>query len=598
LAPAQVLGLTGTSTAYVDGQSRTWTFATLNWNAVTTNADTSSITDLDRYEVFLKKQADATFNQALSTLNTSAIVDGLLPNTTYNFQVRALDRNGNAGALSVIFTLTTANDTTAPPVPKTPVVQDYLGQIRIYWDGLGSLGEAMPGDFNWTEVHISTSSGFTPSSATLIDQLSGPGYSVMIDLVYDTPYFVKLVSVDRLGNKSAASAQATATPTRVSGLDVAALAIATSQLGDGAVTALKIADATITSAKIGTAQILNANIANAAIDDAKIASVSAGKITVGTLLADVTLSARIKTANSGARVELNSGGLQAFNTAGTQTVDVAAATGSVTILGSFRTGTAGGGTAFVTMDDSVDRSNIRFWESTGSRFAYINSPPGTAGQVTIAMNTGNFDLATGNLAGGTQGFARLYMNQAWTQLARVTSAQVPHGGEIYLDHSQVLLGVRRNGVANKAGTLELTSNYAAIGFTSATGAIQDGIYFTEATGCFTAGSFGNSIGWSASPVGGWSITNFSLNKWGPFVILNTTVTRTGAAVAAGPHAANLVDITATGAFNTSFVAGVTVGSNTNSGYATVNGSGLLQLNYLAAPLASGGAIRCTGIWWV
>lgn len=66
-------------------------------------------------------------------------------------------------------------------------------------------------------------------------------------------------------------------------------------------------------AAIANASINRAKIRDLAVDDAKIANMSASKLTVGFLQADVTVSARIKTDDTGQRVEINRDGLQAFN---------------------------------------------------------------------------------------------------------------------------------------------------------------------------------------------------------------------------------------------------------------------------------------------
>ncbi len=620
LAPAQVLGVSGTSTAYVDTQSRTWTFVTLNWSAVSTNSDTTAITDLDHYEIFMKKQADTNYSQVLSTLNTSAIIDLLLPNTTYNFQVRAVDKIGNAGAFSSAYTITTANDTTAPPVPKTPVLTDYLGQVRIFWDGLGSAGEAMPGDFKWIEVHLSTTSGFTPSSSTLIDTMTTAGYAVMSDLAYDTAVFVKFISVDQIGNKSAASAQATATPVRVSGIDVAALAIATSNLGDGAVTALKIADATITSAKIGTAQILNANIANAAIDDAKISSVSAGKITVGTLIADVTLSARIKTANTGARVELNSSGLQAFNAGGTQTVNIVASTGAVSITGDFKTGSAGGGSAYLSMDDSTDRSTIKFWNAAGTAFAFMNSPTG-ATVPQVGINT-----ATYNITGVVPGYSRLFLRDgAGISLETVrASDQTQFGGSLELDSGGVdikytplggaitggrilvdtsAVEIRRDTAGiNTGGKIRIDGASAYFEYSSAGSGVHG--FQAYSGGIITYGNFQSSPSWSAVNGADWDVTFFRLDRWGPFAILHLQASRLNTALAAGNFADTTVcTITSTGGelpvySGSSIPLNAVSGAGDGAAYMNAASPRAVILGSFTAAIAVGNVIIIGGTWYV
>jgi hypothetical protein len=240
------------------------------------------------------------------------------------------------------------------------------------------------------------------------------GRSPIADVTYGTTYFVKLIAVDLAGNASAASTQSSGTPSRVSGIDIENLAIATTHLGDGAVTALKIADATITSAKIGTAQILNANIANAAIDDAKIANVAVGKLTAGTLAADITVSARIKTANTGARTEMNTNGFEAYNSSNVRTFYVNASTGDVSITGDFQTASSG---QRIVIDTS---GTIYYYPTTGSDYAFINAPSASS----IGINSGT---------GGGSTRTRFWANTSYAEMIYMTTAQVQAGGRVTVD---------------------------------------------------------------------------------------------------------------------------------------------------------------------
>lgn len=236
------------------------------------------------------------------------LIKDLQPSTKYGAQFRTVAGNQTSD-WSMTYEIETVNDTVPPPIPSVPVVEPYIGQLKVRWDGLGSSSEQMPDDFSHIEVHVSTVNGFTPSASTVGTTIKAAGDAILTNLDYGTTYYVKLVAVDIVGNKSSGSVQASSVPVRVSGIDVEALAIETTHLGDGAITAAKIADATITSAKIGTAQILNANIANAAVDSAKIANVSAGKITSGSIQALQTIVAGDA---AGSHVELTSTGLSIY----------------------------------------------------------------------------------------------------------------------------------------------------------------------------------------------------------------------------------------------------------------------------------------------
>ncbi|MFI6485706.1 hypothetical protein ACIBH1_47910 [Nonomuraea sp. NPDC050663] len=114
--------------------------------------------------------------------------------------------------------------------------------------------------------------------------------------------------MDHSGNTSAASAVATIAAVQLVSGDAAASSIQTGHLAANAVTADKIA---------------------------------AGQVTAAKLEAVMTLTTRLVAGDPGAgRVELNAGGLEAFDAGGMQTVDISS-TGQVSIVGSLASGVAG-----------------------------------------------------------------------------------------------------------------------------------------------------------------------------------------------------------------------------------------------------------------
>jgi hypothetical protein len=84
-----------------------------------------------------------------------------------------------------------------------------------------------------------------------------------------------------------------------------------------------------------------AQIANLAVDNAKINDASMDKITAGVLSAAVTISGRIATALTGARLELNSTGLKGYNAGGSLMVDIPNDGSGSTITGTFQTALTG-----------------------------------------------------------------------------------------------------------------------------------------------------------------------------------------------------------------------------------------------------------------
>lgn len=293
ISPSAPAAPTLSSAAYVTPSGTTLAQVTASWPQVTTNTDGTAIDDLSGYEVRYRVNA-GNWAPAGRADAAVAFISGFTPGANVDVQVVAIDTTGNRSAWSASGSVVAASDAVAPPVPSTPTVDGttFLGAIRITWDGLGSAGEAMPTDFDRVEIHASTVSGFTPTAATMRANITAIGGVVTLPLTVGVPWFVKLVSVDYTGNRSAASTQASATPRSAVNGD------------------------------LGAGIVQNANIANLAVDDAKIASLSVGKITAGTLAADVVLGARVKTADTGARVEMNSAGLKVYNSGGILVVDL------------------------------------------------------------------------------------------------------------------------------------------------------------------------------------------------------------------------------------------------------------------------------------
>lgn len=314
-----------TSLAYQDAEGRTFAFVTLTWDAVSQNADLTPADDVNGYDAQYRLSPGAPWSPAYTGADTTVTLSGLPVGVAIYGRVRARNSSGRSSSYSDAVSVITEADATPPPAPSTPVVTSYLGQVLARWDGLTSTGTDMPPDLSYIEVHVGNVAGFDTTPATRYDALDAPGVAVITGGFYGTPVHVRLVAYDRVGNASLSSASASAEPQRVSGLDVAALAIETANLGDFAVTSAKIADLSVISAKIG----------NLAVDDAKIGSLSAGKITAGLLQADVTVSARIKTGDTGARVELTPLGLYAYNATNAVTVSIPT-TGSPTFTGTVR----------------------------------------------------------------------------------------------------------------------------------------------------------------------------------------------------------------------------------------------------------------------
>lgn len=170
---------------------------------------------------------------------------------------------------------------------------------------------------------------------------------------------------------------------------------------------------------IGDAAVTTAKIANLAVNDAQIGNMNVGKLIAGTLSADITVSARIKTANTGARVELNSSGLQVFNSSNTQTGSFSSADGSINIAGTLVTGFSG---SRIEINPS-GLPTIRLYSGAGTEYGFINGFTLSGTDVGVGFNSSPF---SGN---STQLGSRMV---AWPGLAsmeviRVSNQQTSGG---------------------------------------------------------------------------------------------------------------------------------------------------------------------------
>lgn len=595
LAPAAPGTATASSTSYLVN-SIVRAGLIMSWAAVTTNSDGSAATDIDSYVARWKYSTDTAWRatQRVDVADTTAYFGDLDPNKTINYQVKAVDRYNRSGAYTSGTPITSAGDTTAPPVPSIPIVTSVVGSLRVVWNGKDNTGTAMPADFAGVEVHLGPNGTFTPTTSTLVDTLSiGPVGTTInsTTLVFNTEYWIRLVAFDTSGNKSAGSAEnstshavlkqvvstdiggnvidfsnirfkdignmvpdgsfelattsalinglssvygidvvtnpdgATAIPSpnvlafdlggngslykiaasincapgqklttifswkavNLAGSDVADLVLGFNRI-DGTVsyTNVKQWDSTtnnsswtlrtavVTTAPANTvsvdimtksvissgstafvyvdqwevrfqtptaliedAAITNAKIGSLAVNDANIANVSAGKLTVGTLTADITLSARIKTADTGTRVEINSGGIGAWDSGGTQTIAIASSNGSVKILGNLISGTSGKRIDISPFGTGLPE--IRFYPTSGSNYGFLNAA-GSGSDVSIGLNSGSFTANSQTCE------YRLFMTPSATSLEMVnTSAQVQNGPGLYMYDTQASMQVKNSG---------------------------------------------------------------------------------------------------------------------------------------------------------
>jgi hypothetical protein len=229
----------------------------------------------------------------------SLTIKELTPGVTYEIRIRFADTSTptNLSAWSSSALVTAAADSLAPSQPAAPSVASSLIAVQVTHT-LGKVGGGtynLEGDLHHFEVHGSYEPTFLPTAATLLGKMIANAGMLTAQIPAVASFgvsstvgvYVKVIAVDISGNKSLASAAASATATL--------------------------------------------------IDDEHISNLSVSKLTAGTITAAILLAGSIKTSSSGARVELDSMGVRLYDVDGNDVVNMSSADGSVLVVGTIRT---------------------------------------------------------------------------------------------------------------------------------------------------------------------------------------------------------------------------------------------------------------------
>lgn len=145
------------------------------------------------------------------------------------------------------------SDGLPPGSSPAPTVIGGLGSLFVQWTPItNSSGVTY-------EIHISTTTGFTPDATTKVGEEAGSSMFVIkkmpdgSDLAYGTVYYVKIVAKDVDGSASA-SAQASGQIVQVTGPDLAVESIIAAHIVGGSITADKLAAVLIIANAIKTGE--------------------------------------------------------------------------------------------------------------------------------------------------------------------------------------------------------------------------------------------------------------------------------------------------------------------------------------------------------
>jgi hypothetical protein len=436
--------------AYLDSRGYTRARIILAWNAPL-NVDGSTVLDGDHYEIRYAVDADmiypATWTQvsqiSWSDMETwgqpfvaptgewqhmfvawgqsTAQLNDLSPGVGYDVQIRAVDKAGNVGAWSNTTTFVASEDNIPPSTPAAPSVAGSRIALQI----THSLGKSSGGTYNLEsdlqhlEIHVDYEPGFTPSDSTLKAKVNATAGMIQaqipaiatVQVEETSTRYVRVIAVDKTGNKSGPSDAASATALL--------------------------------------------------IDDAHISDLTVSKVTAGEILADWIVGARIKTADTGARVEMSAAGIEAYNAGGDRTFFADAATGDVSIVGQLKSGTTG--KRIEINPTSTLLPEIRWYPNSGSDYGFINAVS-SGSDVNLGMNSSPYDDGS-----GTSVTSRAYLSTSNAQFSVVTAdTQDRHGGYVLAAANSFAAGYNKNGV--DGGIMLVDGNLCKIGYDDGTDA--------------------------------------------------------------------------------------------------------------------------------
>ena len=436
--------------AYLDDRGYTRARVILTWNAPL-NVDGSTVLDGDHYDVRFAIDTDmiypATWSQVSQVRwqdmqiwaqpfaapdaewqymtvgwdqNTAELLD-LSPGVGYDVQIRAVDKVGNVGAWSSTTTFVATSDNIPPSTPAAPEVAGSRIALQITHE----LGKASGGTFNLEsdlqhlEIHVDYEPHFTPSASTLKGKVSATAGMIQAQIPVVTTVqieetstrYVRVVAVDKAGNKSGPSEAASSTALL--------------------------------------------------IDDAHISDLTVSKVTAGSILADWVVAARLKTADTGPRAEMSAAGFEAYNTSGTRTFFADASSGDISIIGQLLSGATG--KRLEINPTATFLPEIRFYPNTGDDYGFINAvSSGT--DANLGMNSSPYDDGS-----GTEVNSRVYLNTSNAQLAVITAdTQDRHGGYVLAAANSFAAGYNKNGV--DGGIMLVDGNLCKIGYDDGTDA--------------------------------------------------------------------------------------------------------------------------------
>jgi hypothetical protein len=213
IAPGPVTNLEATSENDTpDGSAIGLSRITITWSAPETSADDTPIDDLVGYTIWWRQYSTQEWSKAdISGADTTFSRGGFEQGIAGYFRVFARDASGNISTgVDIAHTTGRSNPVIARPGP--PVVESYLGTIKISYDDLTALGNSQSGTAKEVQVYWSTVDDFDIASpGAYYGKFAAGNKSFIIipgtELVHDTDYYFKINVRDIYGNVTQPSEQ-------------------------------------------------------------------------------------------------------------------------------------------------------------------------------------------------------------------------------------------------------------------------------------------------------------------------------------------------------------------------------------------------------
>ena len=291
--------------------------------------------------------------------------------------------------------------------------------ITVIWDGKDTAGVLFPKGTT-VQVHVSGTTGFTPSSATLKGAITEPGGSLLVGgIAAGATFYVRFIAVFPDGELSDPSAEGSAMVGLVQGPEIN---------GDAVITQIVAGTTPVTTYKLGSIWINTSNGTYNVLESVggtptwvkrewDTAAIAANAITANQIAAQAITAKlvsgeviRTTTVDSGARVRITSAdGVEVFGPSGR--VFQASPTGTVTITGyqpagSYLTATDVGSGGTTTIDGgrittgTVSADRIDVTNLVARNFRSATSGPRVSIGTAILGNAALIDIGSGAADGG------------------------------------------------------------------------------------------------------------------------------------------------------------------------------------------------------